>query len=62
MAICVYRTPSLAAGRLGCGWCETVVLTPVGYGDLFGICYSVMVTSEINVETGFGWELREIIL
>jgi len=29
------RTPSLAAGRVGCGWCETVVLMPVGYGDLF---------------------------
>ena len=33
------RTPSLAAGRLGCGWCETVVLMPVGYGDLFGLLF-----------------------
>ena len=37
-------TPSLAAGRLGCGWCETVVVVPVGYGDLLclpledGVC------------------------
>lgn len=28
--------PSLAAGRLGCGWGETVGLIPVDYGDLFG--------------------------
>ena len=29
-------TPSLAAGRLECGWCEAVVLMPVGYGELLG--------------------------
>jgi len=33
---CIFwRTPSLAAGRLECGWCETVELKPVGSGDLF---------------------------
>ena len=28
-------TPSPAAGRLKCGWCEAEVLKPVGCGDLF---------------------------
>ena len=32
----MWLTPSLAAGRLECGWCEAVVLMPVGYGELLG--------------------------
>jgi len=33
-------TPSLAAGRLECGWCETIELIPVGFGDLLGLSSS----------------------
>jgi len=35
------RTPSLAAGQLECGWYETVLLMPVGYGDLFAVLLAV---------------------
>ncbi len=33
----LWLTSCLAAGRLECGWCETVVLMPVGCGDLLAI-------------------------